>query len=569
MKLLCKILLPIFLFCTPAFAADKHCGRDTDRNGTVDAWCPGSDEDWDGYSAGVDCNDHAFFTHPGTWVKDGSNVKLCQSNGMYGAPVLLNSITCTSGGAPKYFAAIGGSTSVGCGSEAMPCDYRCFQFGNGLACSISLPAGSCVVQRGGTYSLFYTESGTKHQFYQLLRNGTPTAKITWMSAPGEAVIWNGPGTAGSAGTPIALASTSHFIVGGNDVPMEVIGNFGEQGLMNEDSSNNEFHDFIVRDTDGGTGGNISGVRNQGGGNQNNLFRHFFSYGNYMRSDPTNQNNTQIVDFRGNNWAMKYFSAWSTFAGGDGIVFKLKHQEDTPGLVSWEVTGGAMFDSRGPCMEIMGGGGNIHHNFFKDCAKDGTHAISWAGGSGATYFKDNTLFTKNTVIGPAPLQVYTNESNENSSVFGSITIEENVFVKTVGGSSFIDVCSNTSHCEDTFYDNVIGGGKVIIRRNLEWNNGLAQNYNVFSSSHSGAAGRGASYSTCAAWQAAGWNNGGYCQNPVLDSAFRCTATNCLLWGWLPGNAAGGGGGEDPPPDPPPDPGPEIIGSGKLRLLMRRK
>lgn len=550
-------------------AADKGCGRDTDLNGSVDLWCPGGDEDLDGYAAGVDCDDHAFFTHPGDWVDAGSgNVKLCQSNGTFAVPVPLSAITCTAAGGTKYFVSPTGSTSAGCGAVGTPCDYRCFQFGNGLGCSVSLSAGSCLVKLAGNYTAFYTESGQKRQYYQLVKNGTPSAKITIMSAPGQQVTLTGPGTSGSSAQPsVTFESSSNIIFRGNDKPIIIVGNFGSQGIFTDGCSNLEFANFIVRDTDGAAGGNISGVTNAGGGNTNNIYHHFFSYGNYMRATPTNENNTQIVAFRGTGWSFKYFAAWGNLGGGVGRIFKLKHA-DTP--MAWEVTGGYMEGASGACVELMGGGGNIHHNVIANCGL----GVEWGGGSGSTHFEDNTMFQFNTIVGPKPLEVYTFESDDNSSTFGTLTIQKNVFVKTTGGTNFIDVCASSGDCSDSFYNNVIGGNKVIIQNNLEYNSGLGQVYRVFSGSHAGASGQGATYNSCAAWQAAGFNSGGYCKNPALDVFNRCTDIDCILWGWMPGNASGGGGG-DPDPSPtatptPPPPGPQdpaLIGNGRARMLIR--
>lgn len=43
-------VLALLLCPAAALATDKHCGQDTDHNGTVDNWCPTPDEDGDGFT---------------------------------------------------------------------------------------------------------------------------------------------------------------------------------------------------------------------------------------------------------------------------------------------------------------------------------------------------------------------------------------------------------------------------------------------------------------------------------------------------------------------------------------
>lgn len=560
--------IPIFLalfLCFQSdisFAADIHCGRDTDLNGTVDNYCMGTcDEDFDGHFSlgspcfGDDCDDHNFWIYPGKWVDAGSgNVKKCGVGGVYGSTVALSALTCSTGSGAKFYVAVGGSTAAGCGAIGTPCDYRCFSNSNGLACSHTPTVGDCIVQRGGTYTASYPDGIKTRQMYFQGRTG-----FTWISAPGESVQITG---AGSGATPIEFESSNNFAFGGSDRPILVLGNFAGSAIFHDSSFGDTMENFVTFNTDGASGDNVTGFKSNGSASDNWHATHFFSYGNYRRADPRNENNTEVVVFRGTGWSVEYATIWST-PGGGSRGLKLKHNDPS---VSWTMRGLVIKDAYNAGLELMGGGGQIDTNFFLSNSQNGGYGVELTGGSGVTDFSSDTVFEHNLVYDSAAILVYDRDSDENTSVFGNFLARNNVFIDTrptaypVGGSDgFIGICRSefaaSSKCSDALYNNIILGGKVIFTNNCHWTvPEVPPYYDVFGDNNTTV--KGNRYTSFSQWVNAGWDTGSFNEDPLQNGLYLATSTHCSTFG--PQLGVGGGGGP-----PVPDPG-NAMGGGRELL-----
>ena len=175
-----KLFLVLFLFfVSEAMAADIGCGRDTDRNGSVDNYCPGTDQDFDGYAVTQgDCDDTNWQIFPGTLTSSGCSAgsfRTCAANGSgYNSCKALSSMTYSdigSGATRLFWIGPSGSTDLHAGdSYSNPADYRCIgdktynstcrsDMRNGTN---DIPAGTAFLFLAGTCNTSYVE-GEEHQ----------------------------------------------------------------------------------------------------------------------------------------------------------------------------------------------------------------------------------------------------------------------------------------------------------------------------------------------------------------------------------------------------------------------
>lgn len=194
------------LLASDAFAADFGCGRDTDRSGTVDSLCPGSDKDYDGYTeAQGDCDDTAFEIFPGrpdttgcsagsyrVCKADGTGYTACVSSattpycpqGDYTTTDGIDATTC------KYISP-SGSDTTGDGSYANPwkTPKKISRYDSG---AVNPGAGDAVMILSGTYTETSTCSDANDCVLFLgYSDGTAEDPIWILGYPGTKPVFQG------------------------------------------------------------------------------------------------------------------------------------------------------------------------------------------------------------------------------------------------------------------------------------------------------------------------------------------------------------------------------------------
>ena len=559
------------LFSSQALAADLHCGSDTDRSGAVDLACPGPDVDWDGANSvadgGTDCDDANSACYDGIACKgsDATHFKLCTA-GTFGGDTAFSSYTCKTGSGNDYFVDPGQTTCAGAGTFASPKDYRCY-FNTGMSGYVALAPDDCVILKAGTYTNKWGSAPEK--MFQSQVAGTSGHLIHVRNL--GAVVIEGQGVSPNQIYPVDLNNKDYWDWKGNDIGgytgLTIHGNYADKGFTFDGSDNSNAENLYVYDVGGNCGSNTCGgiysdVIN--GTNTNNTITHNEIVDTYNRSALTNNNAGNITWFRGTGNQFNYNSLIAT--GQDrvahaGIYYK---HADSTGDGSWTFQGNLVSKGSGFQMDIASGGGTIDHNIFLN--PNGTFAVSFDGGSGATYFAGASTLTYNTVInGPGP-ELFNTGSYEQSSAFGAVAINHNVWSDnrattygSSGASGFYRICDS---CSDSVYTTIITGSRLTYSSNCLYNtNGVALYATVFG----GAGGSGATAANFAAWQGLGLGltSGEYSENPSFDSSNIATSTNCVNNGWRPSSGLGATPTPTATPSATPTP---VVGSAATYVLQ---
>jgi hypothetical protein len=168
-------ILALLLLTSTALAADFGCGRDTDRNGSVDNLCPGGDQDYDGVAAADgDCDDGDWQIFPGvstgkgctagqwrTCKADGTGWTSCSSAQWNPTNAAQRLWADDATDSVVYFDDAAGSNSTGDGSFGNPYqDLR--KISVGYSGAITPANRTAYILRGGTYDTDYSSSGNWH-----------------------------------------------------------------------------------------------------------------------------------------------------------------------------------------------------------------------------------------------------------------------------------------------------------------------------------------------------------------------------------------------------------------------
>lgn len=534
------IIITWSLLVAIANTADIGCGRDTDRSGAVDVACSLVDADFDGYNSvadgGTDCDDTNWTIYPGIVTDSGcgaNEYRTCQAGGTYTACAATSGYTCHSGSGATYWVDEAQTDCTGTGTYASPEDYRCW-FNTAMTGYHAPVAGDCIVFQAGTYTASWSSSPVR-QIYVSTISGTAANPIRLRGEPGLAVVLTGAGTSPNHVRPIQLTMSDYWTIDfgsdGQKPGLEIDGNFAGDGILIDGAHNATIRNVYVRDTDGNFGtDNIGGIKIQSSAN-NATISHVHLKNNGGTGGLTNRNNTQMDIFRGNGHNIEYSTLEATSATGS--LFFYKHGD--PGAIDWTFKGNILNGGSYACLDASQGGAAISRNLLLSC---GGIAMNFEGGHGRTYFESNSVIEFNTINQDFPIHLFTKETYEQSSTFGTVTIRKNIFrddrassYSADGSTGFIRICH---YCSDAIYTNLITGGKISINQNCEYNsNAVALFYSEMAatSSDDPAAGNtGTSYANFAAWQAAGYDTSSYSENPSLDSTYRATSANCTNWGW---------------------------------------
>lgn len=439
-KILFLVIL-VLIFVAPAItavAADLHCGRDTDRNGSVDNYCAGKDQDFDGYDSvadgGTDCDDTDWKVYPGMATGTGCSAgqaKMCQSSGSFTSCAAISSAHCPTGTLAVYFVDDAETDCTGTGtSYADPENYLCW-FDTGKSGYHALTAGDCVIMLAGTYSDSWSSAPIK-QIYSSI-DGTSSNPITIMAAPGESVLINGAGSSPNTGYPVYLNSADYW----NLIGFEVDGNFTAAGVYIAGANNASLYNLYVRDLDSTNCGsdNCGGIKKDGAGN-NLLIRSTISWNNYNRAAPTNLNNSQLNMYRGTGHQILYSVFGDDVSGGAGFNYFYKHCIAS-GDADTTVRGNIFSGGYSGHINTNCGGMTIDRNVFINPNSSGARTISVAlnGGNGAAFFQGDTLIENNTSVDGAPIELHNTGSFEQMTSVFTADSSTDIITMTDGAADF--------------------------------------------------------------------------------------------------------------------------------------
>lgn len=553
--------LAFFLCVSTAYATDLHCGRDTDRSGTASNPCAGPDADFDGYASvadgGTDCDDTNWAIYPGVSTEGSSNntFKTCQSDGSYTASAALSGYSCKTNSGSNYWVDPAASGCSHAATFADPKNIYCY-FDTGMS-GYTAPSGDdCIISLGGTLSSAW---GTTKMLYSQT-SGTSGHKIHFEVAPGKELIIDSPGTSPTKIRPIQLISANYWTFNGNAIGTKPGLNLGDgyanDGIACESSTDITVQNAYVHDVDGAqnSGDNGGGVDIGNGGACNNFYLHHSHIkDNYSRAQPTNLNNNQIDVFRGTGLRVEYNTIEDTVSGGAGNGFFYKHC-DSSGNGSWTVKGNVFSGASNRQLWDSCGGATIERNVFLNPNKP---PISLDGGNGATYFATGSTIQYNTVVNGAGPELFTTGSYEQSSSFGLVTVQKNIFNDSRassyngdGTTGFYRICH---YCSDSIYTALITGGKIAFASNdLNNSAGTALFFTVFGD----GAGSGTTAANFSAWQGLGLGltTSEININPQLDADNIARATGTEDMGWRTQNDVGPTPTPSPSPSPSPTPSP---------------
>ena len=414
-KRLALLAILCLQFANTALAADTGCGKDTDRNGSVDTLCATPDADTDGYSSvlggGTDCDDTDWEIYPGRYTATGCSAgfsRLCQTSGSYSSCVADASFTChAAGGATKFVDDSGPSTTncaLDAGTYADPKDYRCF-FNTGMTGYAALGANDCLVFLGGTYSTTWSSAPEKMIYTSITGDGTNRARLVGM--PGQSVIISGPGVSPDGIRPVEFVHANYEIQG-----FEIVGGYAVSGVKVSGVDNIYIHGNYIHDVNGACGANNCGgvIISSPSNNvtvENNDIRDIWD-----TTDLTNENANSVQVFRGLNNVIKGNTLGSTTTAKQYGCVYYKHC-DTSGNGNYTVTNNLCLNGSGHQFTTTCGGGTFTKNRSYGSI-DGKHPFNVHGGSGATFLGSPITISNNTAFqGSGPI-VYSSGSYEQAT-----------------------------------------------------------------------------------------------------------------------------------------------------------
>ena len=237
------MLLFACILATNANAADIGCGRDTDRNGNVDNWCPGVDKDFDGYTlAQGDCDDEDWNIQPGRVTTKGCSAgeyRTCKASGAGYTACVASATTpyCPTGDHViktgqaalncYYFNAATGSNATGDGSYANPWQTG-EKISTGASGAHSVVAGDAFIFiNGGTAYPEFLLDTSKKAIWISNKDGTSSNPIYFLGYPGNKPVMNGRILLYESDYHVVrdfeLTPTSAFATDNQDVHMYALG----------------------------------------------------------------------------------------------------------------------------------------------------------------------------------------------------------------------------------------------------------------------------------------------------------------------------------------------------------
>lgn len=537
-------LMLLLLVASPAYASDIGCGRDTDRNGSVDNACPTPDADKDGQASvlggGNDCNDSnsALFDGIATIGDSAGTFKYCTS-GVLSASAANSTYSCKAGSGTDRWVDPNVTDCGHAGTYADPNDYRC-HYDTGMTGYVAPVADDCIILKYGTDGIFDHKWGStpEKMFYSTL-DGTAGHPIRVRTEPGKLITIEGQGVSPATVQPMYFNQAQYWDVAGNDAGgysgLAIHGNYAEAGIYNHDSDNNTFTNVYVYRVDGPCGAGECGAIKVDFNSDDVTIQNSQLENTYAVLAPTNANSSNIFVLRGKRLRVLYNTLLCDDTSKCGHQLFFKHCE-TDGDGAWIFRGNMVSKGAGQ-LSTSCGGATIDHNLFLDPPASDSFAISFDGGNGATYFQVGSLVEYNTLYKSPAIQLWFTGSYEQNSNFGTVTYRKNIVYDNRGTSypsdgvdGFWRVCDT---CSDAIFTEIVTGGKIVFVSNAYFNSASQALYATVFGNNS-ATSSGSTYANFSAWDATSYSTSEINEDQQLDSDFIARSTNTLDWGWFPAN-----------------------------------
>ena len=534
-------LLSLFLFVGAAQAADVGCGRDTDRNSSVDQACPEPDKDGDGYrsSAGthfatgftqVDCDDTNSNIIPGTIDTAGCSAgsfRRCKIDGTYTACAALSTAVATdfsntTGPLNLYYVDPTKTADTGTGTYASPLSPR--SLSDAARSTYHAPAaGDVIVFQGtGNYASTWSDGGTTRMLYVNGKNGTAANPIRWVMLAGAHMV--GQGTSPTEVQIFQCESSAYQILQGEGTSTSFNSGYSNAGIYFLDCDNSEVFGIRTYNIDGNASNNIAGIKFDS--SDSPFIHNNTSHDNYERADPGSLNSSDIYVTKAN--AFRVIANTTNSAADGEIGIKNKHAYLGTNAGS-EITFNYLSNHYQEGIKWLDQNVSVKRNLL--------HTVGRNNGSGGAFRNvddgggefSNSLITNNTIVNSPFIEMKDNEGTIGSTIFtasGNVVIDNRASAYT--GNDFVDGFVRICHyCDQTVYNNTIG--KFSFTNNCYYNtNAVALAMGVFAAS---VPTFGAEYTSFSAWQAGGYDSGSYSENPTFDAYSRATSTNCADKGYL--------------------------------------
>lgn len=532
--------------------------------------CPGPDQDHDGHASvadgGDDCDDNDRNMYPGIVTASGcsaNQIRRCQSSGSYTSCVNLSSAVASDFGAQYNgnlkFCDPTKTTDTGAGTFASPLNCKAF-VDSGMSTYYAPSAGDVAYWLGtGNYTQTYSSGGTR-MWYLNGRSGTSSHGILIYFASGAAIV--GQGASPTLVYPMNI-NASDYIQAMN---VNINGGYSSNGMFLTSDAHFTNYNPVIHDIRGDYTANPSAIRVT----NSDFYQEYskLAYDNYDSTNPTNHNNVNgTVVFDSNQFGIYYGVVYNSSAYGYGDKIKHGYIGGTNNFIK----GNYYFNLGWAAVHFESSNTLISRNYWDKVGQSQGLAIENDGCDSSNCEFTGSVVELNTGRNSPGLE-FIPDSTYAAIGSPALTFRKNIIINS-RSSSFdtagVDGMNRIDHYgSNALYTDVITGGKLVINYNCYFQqNGVALFNTIFGDIASGSFGN--TYSTFAAYQAAGWDVNGFSKDPALDSYSRATDPSCKDFGWmLTSDAATPTPTPSPSPSPSPTPTPlSIVGKAAFRARLR--
>lgn len=546
---LAQVLSLSFFFLASAsfcFAADVGCGRDTDRNGSVDAMCGGADADFDGYTITQgDCDDASADMFPGITTTTGCGTgqyKTCALDGSgYTSCSTIATSTCSSGSGSTYWVDCD-AASDGTGTFASP--YQDFKHLTYYYYTTTPPAGHHSVTAGDCIRV----------------KGTCDVKTDTGVQYGEAVMSLRNNTDGTAETPIVITrwpGATTALIGATDqkdglyiegTNYVYVSQLKFSSTSTNDGNGLRFTELVGQRVYGNEFTAISGNCNENTAAINvagtdAIVRNNKIWDLHGSSTGNAANCTGIAGWKGDGNVVAYNTIGEVSADASAYGIKWKHGEKDTTTYDLEIEGNLIY---GVPIGIAAAQPNttVEGNFISIGTGDYCVGFTDLGGDNALI---NETIRYNTCLAGASGYFFYGLPNATYVQSANWDITHNVFVSTkaTGVTGENAVIAIAWYADNTEYANFIGADALTVSNNCYYQaNAQTLQWSVYGRNTTYNLGEDSNFVTWQAENRAGGNDrwamdaNSYVENPSIVAG-AATSTNCALRGVQFGGTPGGG------------------------------
>lgn len=563
-------LLFILLSAQVAFSSDIGCGRDTDRNGTVDRACTGTlDLDGDGLSiAQGDCLDdptidaRAFNIRPGmptTYGCAAGQWRVCDPTGSAGFNACSASLYCPNTSATAtavseicstcYYVKSGGNNSNNGTTAALAWSslepFSTHEGGSYPAGKHVLHADDCVVLGVSTADSFsitsnYADGGTTRFGYfrgGFTANGTGGDSTNWNGTSGHPIqllvhpganVNLSPASAAPTEVDIALLqAVNYWRLRG----FESSGGYGSGVIVWDASTHVDIESLYIHDRDMDSAPDNSACIKSEQDSTDIRMHHNHVRDCYQHSLTGGQNNSNIVFFRGVNNRADH----NVIVQNDGLGYgiKVKHGRFDGNI---EIDGNYLKNfTLWPAIASGIANSNVHNNLIIDADAG---CVFFGNLGGLTHLRgdvvdNNTCVNSKVFLSLQPRRDYDSSDNAaaddcSGAAFTAMTVTDNIYSdNSASYGQETSVFTIGTYLGKPNFDAFWTAGMLQSNNNTIYNSSsTAFRADVFESSDAnttcGGRSGGSAITSWAAWQAAGEDAASSNADPVLDASFRSTA-----------------------------------------------